>query len=320
MRTEYICLEIPTPFPIGPVNAYLVKRRGEAILFDTGPRIDEAYDALLARLREHGLAPGDLTAIVATHGHLDHVGNLARLRRDAPRVPTYAHPMVVERLQRHDDDADNTHAYFYTLMIEFGVPQETAGEIAQRREGIKSLSEAVVIEHAIDDGAEVLGFRAYHVPGHSPTDTLFVDEATREAIAGDHVLTVVNPNPLLRRPDPGQPRGRSLVEYQRSLRRTRALGLATLYPGHGAPIEDPRAAIDSILARHEKRCASLMEALAQQSPASPYELVRIVYPQLATYYTDLGISSVVGHLELLHEAGSVRLDHSDGKLLAHAAH
>ncbi len=318
MPADIIRIEIPTPFPIGSVNAFLVRRGDEHILFDTGPRIDEAYEALLTNLREHGLEPPDLAAIVATHGHLDHVGNMGQLRRDAPRVPTYAHPMVIERLQRHDDEADDTHAYFFTLMLEFGVPQDIAEDIAQRREGIKSMSEAVQIEHPVEDEAEVLGFRAYHVPGHSPTDTLFVDVDSNEAIAGDHVLTVVNPNPLLRRPDPGQPRGRSLVEYQHSLRRTRALGLAKMHPGHGGVIENPIEAIDWILGRHAKRCASLVDALAGGAPATPYDLVRKVYPDLAAYWTDLGISSVVGHLELLEEQGKVRFQHADGTLLAYA--
>lgn len=310
-------LEIPTPFPIGPVNCFLL--RGErVVLFDCGPRTDEAWDALVAALKEHGLAPGDVDTVVITHGHLDHVGNLKRFL-DASGADAYAHPLAAARLKRHEEDRAEARQWVYDIMIELGAPEEISQAVADRRDNIRGFSEVVDIPHTIHDDTTVLGFRALHVPGHSPSDTLFVNEEAGEAIGGDHVLTVTNPNPLIRRPEPGQEREKSLVEYQASLRRTRALGLKRLWPGHGGVLEDPAAAIDAILSRHERRCRRLLAALNEHGPASPFDLVQRLHPRLDVYYTDLGLSSVLGHLEVLEAQGEAVLTHDDGIMTAAAA-
>jgi len=38
-------LEFPTPFPVGPVNVYLIEGR-EPALIDTGPNTSEAWESL----------------------------------------------------------------------------------------------------------------------------------------------------------------------------------------------------------------------------------------------------------------------------------
>lgn len=49
------------------------------ILVDTGGPWDR--DFLLLSLKERGLGPGDIHAVVGTHGHSDHVGNLSLFPR-----------------------------------------------------------------------------------------------------------------------------------------------------------------------------------------------------------------------------------------------
>lgn len=307
-------IEVPTPFPIGPVNCFLLLRE-QVVLFDTGPRTDEAWEQLVAGLAAHGVSPRDVDTVVITHGHLDHVGNLARFL-DASGAEAYAHPLAVARLKRHEDDRTEARQFVYDIMIELGAPEEISQAVADRRDSIRAFSEVVMIEHEIADDSIVVGLRALHVPGHSPSDSIFVDKAAKTAIGGDHVLTVTNPNPLIRRPEAGQAREKSLVEYQASLRRTRALGLDRLWPGHGGCIEDPAAAIDAILARHERRCRRLRAAIADHGPATPFDLVQRLHPRLDVYYTDLGLSSVLGHLEVLEARGEVSLQHEDGTMVA----
>src|SRR5690606_2518430 len=53
----------------------LVGERGEAVLLDAG-LIGEQWQ-IRWRLRRLGLGPENVKAILLTHGHLDHVGNLA---------------------------------------------------------------------------------------------------------------------------------------------------------------------------------------------------------------------------------------------------
>ena len=61
------------------VNCYLLETPSGFILIDTGlpkRRVD-----LVRELETAGCNPGDLKLIIITHGHLDHNGNTAYLRK-----------------------------------------------------------------------------------------------------------------------------------------------------------------------------------------------------------------------------------------------
>src|SRR5690606_32137642 len=118
-------------------------------------------------------------------------------------------------------------------------------------------------------------------------DVLFVHDERRFAFTGDHILKGVNPNPLLRRPPPGRPRPKALVDYLDSLRRTRALDLDVCYPGHGEPITNMREAVDALLARNESRLERVFSALSER-PMTPYEVCRKLYPKLEVSQLILG--------------------------------
>ena len=60
-----------------------------AVLLDTG--LIGERGQIRRRLRRLGLGPRDVCAILLTHGHLDHAGNLAWAKAWTG-APIYAHP------------------------------------------------------------------------------------------------------------------------------------------------------------------------------------------------------------------------------------
>lgn len=76
-------------FPVGPfqANAYIVvdDASGRAAIVDPGAD----GDALAAHMQAMGVT---LDAIWVTHGHLDHVGGIAGIRRSFPDAPIWLHP------------------------------------------------------------------------------------------------------------------------------------------------------------------------------------------------------------------------------------
>lgn len=304
-------IPIPTPFIVGPVNVFLY--RGEKLtLIDTGPKTDEATAALEAALATAGLRVEDIERIILTHHHIDHCGMLQELV-NRTGAETWAHPDVVmqSRLGDGEDGDQSRKKYYYGLMAELGVPEEEAERAMLLWDAYKHLIDHFDIDHPLPDGAHIDGFDVYHVPGHSSTDTLFVHREGGFSIVGDHILESINPNPLLRRPNPGQTRGKALVEYRQSLRRSRSLPLGTAYPGHGAPIEAPGPVIDKLLAQHDRRNERILSQLTQEGTTA-YQLARQLYPELEMPHLYLGLSVAAGQLEVLELEGKVRLEPRDG--------
>lgn len=82
--------------PVGPmgVNCYMLRDDmiRQALLIDPGAE----GSRLASVLREEGL---ELSAILLTHGHFDHIGAVDHLLREFPGIPVYVHPLDVPMLR-----------------------------------------------------------------------------------------------------------------------------------------------------------------------------------------------------------------------------
>lgn len=71
------------------VNLYIVEDGGRIMLVDAG--LPAMWKMTVAAIRGLGRSPRDITALVLTHAHFDHLGFAARLQHDLD-VPIYCHP------------------------------------------------------------------------------------------------------------------------------------------------------------------------------------------------------------------------------------
>lgn len=304
-------MPLPTPFPVGPINAFLFKN-DPVTLVDTGLNTEKTYTELTARLKNEGLVFSDIDIIIVTHGHRDHMGLLGRLLEET-KAKAYGHPLVNKLGHPNDDDIPKRKKFFLGILSEFGVPEETIEQANSLYDRFQRFSEPFNLDYLVEEGRKTLDFDTYFVPGHSPSDTLFVDENRGLTIVGDHILTNTNPNPLLRRPEEGEKRAKSLVEYQTSLRKSRELNLGVCLPGHGDPFTDHVAVIDRILDKHARR-SELVKKFVRDGKRTPYAISRKLFPDLPAPHLHLGLSVSVGHLEVLEECGLLSSTHENGVL------
>src|SRR5579871_83386 len=188
---------IPLPLPhIGSVNTWLL--RGEPLtLIDTGPRSDAALDALERGLRAHGFAVSDIELVIGTHHHHDHVGLAAAIqRRSGARVAVIE--AAADYAESYLDNVARDRRFALELMAAHGVPEELFAPVEALWEYIGATAEAFDADLRLrEDDVIRAGDRDLRVlarPGHSRTDTMFVDTAARIAFVGDHLLARISPN------------------------------------------------------------------------------------------------------------------------------
>ena len=87
---QIIPLAIPTPFYVGDVNVYLIKK-DPLTLIDVGPKTDHAYRTLVENLGREGIRLSDIRRIVLTHAHEDHCGLAKRVRDEAKDAEILVH-------------------------------------------------------------------------------------------------------------------------------------------------------------------------------------------------------------------------------------
>jgi glyoxylase-like metal-dependent hydrolase (beta-lactamase superfamily II) len=302
-----VAIALPLPH-VGSVNAWLL--RGDPLtLIDTGPLGDAALTALEAGLRREGLRVEDVELVLATHHHLDHVGLAATIkRRSAATVAVL--DRTADYVAGYAAQVEADRRFARALMTHHGVPEQLVADTDELWDYIRAGSEDFAADVRLADGDRVrAGGRTLRVvarPGHSTTDTVFVDERDAVAFVGDHLLATISSNTEICAPERAQDgRARSRLRYLESLERTRAMPLARLLTGHGAPVTEHRRLVQARLRDHRRRCERIL-AVLDDGPRTAFEVAGGLWPQrTVTQQTLLVVWEVIGHLELLLAAGAV---------------
>lgn len=218
----------------GVVNFYLVTDDADGLaVVDAGwPR---SLDAIHSAIAAIGRTPGDLDAILITHGHPDHVGVAEALRRETG-ASVFAHSREVKRV-RGKGPGSSPVRLVPALMTQVWRPTAAAfiGEATVKGfltpTWVEEVQEFEIGEQLDVPGKPTVISTAGHTPGH----VSFHFESSGAMISGDAICTrdpvtgrtgprlahdVVNEDPDMTR---------------RSLDELGSVGADVLLPGHGDP-------------------------------------------------------------------------------------
>ncbi len=301
-------LRIPTPFQVGRVNCYLIED-APLTLIDSGPNSGKALVELERQLDALGHRLEEVELLIITHQHIDHLG-LADIVAQRSGAEVAAIDVVVPFVENFGDDAARDDEEAAALMRRHGISEEVVSALRQVTGSFRAWGSKTKVTRPLHDG-ELLELRdraleVQHRPGHSPSDTVFWDAERRILIAADHLIKHISSNPLISRPlDGSAERTQALVTYLESLKKTRELPAEIVLSGHGEPITDHAALIDSRFAMHQRRAERLYRLIAEQ-PRTGHELAQALWGDVAVTQAFLTLSEVIGHVDLLVNAGHVR--------------
>ena len=130
----------------GFVSAYLLQRGNEVAIVDTGTGTTEEFETGLASL---GAQWSNVSDVILTHSHGDHIGGLGAVIENAPSARTYAGVGDLDAIAEGGFDAD-----------------------------------ALI---GVGDGDDVFGLEVIATPGHTPGHIAVFDAASGLLVAGDAI-------------------------------------------------------------------------------------------------------------------------------------
>lgn len=304
---EPVRLLVPTQLPVANTNVYLL-RGEETVLVDTGPHHPDSWDYLVRKLKDEGVATEDVDRILITHGHVDHYGQAGDLA-EASGAEVWVPERDRDNIADFDRVMEERHAQYREVFLKTGLPEATIDLVGEFFAYLKTLGRPTPVHGTFRDG-DVLRFGEWelevlHTPGHSPGASCFLADGT--LFAGDTVLKHITPNAAFGGAD-GVSVG--MGDYLESLDRLTQLDVDRVLPGHGPPLDGVEEFVANYRALYRRRRATILQLLEADRTAS--DLVIQLFGTLPIEEVFLGLTEVLGHLEILEREGLVDAEERDG--------
>jgi hydroxyacylglutathione hydrolase len=193
-------------------HVYLINGGNELALIDVGAGM--GAEAILENVRGDGLDPSRIRHLILTHGHGDHAGGTARMRRLLQEPAVYASGVIADSLRNGDEAAVSVDV----------------AKLAGIYPGDYRL-EPFPVDHELEEGATVqvgdLRLGVLDTPGHADghLSLLLEQGADRMLFAGDVIF--FGGKILLQNIHDCR-----LDAQIRSLRKLREMAITALLPGH----------------------------------------------------------------------------------------
>ena len=289
-------LKVPIPNnPLGNTNSYLLKSDDGYLIIDPGMNNDAAFEALKKELDAIGVAIEEITRILATHGHPDHIGLAGRLKKLSNATLT-AH-QVAQDMQFMGQNRQGRGEQIEKWLTMNGVPkpdpadfqrspggqgrggppgggppmggpQAGGGQMGGPQGGPQAGGPRPpnfpepTIPDVVLQGGETINFGSFNLevfftPGHDPGHICLYERAHKILFSGDHVLPVITPSVGLQTDSTLNPLG----NFINSLNSVKHLDVTLVLPGHEQTFTNLRGRVEEILAHHHHRDAEIMATL-----------------------------------------------------------
>lgn len=301
-------IALPLPFALKSINVYLVRLSEGYLLVDCGMDTEECFEAIWLAIAERGVAWRDISQILLTHVHPDHMGLAPRLLK-----------LTGAELLLHEEDAlfleqlaesEQYRKWAGQVLRRAGVAEELIAKIEagahEIHKNFRPLRPDVTLRGGETIGASMEQLQVLWTPGHSPGHVCLYGPKHRVLFSGDQILEQISPN------IGWHPERDPLNEYLESLRDLTKLEIDLILPSHGAPFSGHREWIQRVIQHHEERCGRIL-ALLGGGPRTAATLVDELWERtLEPFHYRFAVFEVLAHLEYLARQARITRRASNG--------
>ena len=268
-------IDFDIEWPPKHAAAYLLEEPAP-ILIDAGDPQERAEATIREGLATRGYDLADIEAVVVTHPHSDHIGQVPLLREAG--ATAYAARPVLEQLER--DPADlaagvreiGRSAGYRGEAIEREIERATSS--LERNRDL--LASEATIPFAFGESVTVAGreFEPIHTPGHQVHHASLATDLDGERVlfSGDALIEPFRPGAINVGIDYGA--YDAVDDFHRAIDRLEGQAVDRVFPGHGPVFTDYASAIENTRSKLESLTGETLEAVTAVGPATPLEITR----------------------------------------------
>ncbi len=303
MKNIPIRIELPTIYGMKTVNSFLFKEP-EPILIDCGENTPESWDALTKGLADNGLTIADIKKVYVTHTHTDHVGMAGRIAKEGGAEIWVSEKSIDYVLNPESYNKgirkltiDTTSKLWGDVSADSPLTK-FAASMSKHKDAWVNIPEHLIKIYNIDDklnfGNE--NWKVIFMPGHSNTQTIYLQEETKKILSADMLLNVT-PTPFYELTGglTGD-RIKGLPIMLQSYEALNNIDFSIAYPGHYETIENPKEIIKQQVAHIHSRKLQCFDFI--KNGTNNY---RELYALMYNRFTFTAITMLVGYLDLLVE-------------------
>jgi glyoxylase-like metal-dependent hydrolase (beta-lactamase superfamily II) len=281
-------IRIPTPFKVGDVNVYVLGQT----LIDTGPATPDAFNVLTRNVDLKSVRK-----ILVTHGHVDHHGLAARIKRISGARVYVCRDDLCAVTDYRNRLTKNLECY-KEFMKKSGVSKKYLLLFSSyywylRKYGKNCEAESFGEKFETEMGS----IEVIPTPGHTPGSCCLLLGKT--LYSGDTLLPGISTNPSINAIFDERC---GLEQYQDSLKRIATLSPKETLPGHGGKIEDHRKRIKEIFSEHEGRKEKIIDSLSRKSQTLK-DVSKKVFGEVPPTEITLALAECYDHLRILEKEG-----------------
>jgi len=327
-------VHVDAEWDLGPTWCYLVHGQ-KTILIDTG-RFGN-FEIFKSQLKAIGRSLSDIDAIIISHGHEDHDGNLPEVLPEAD-AQLWAHQIYRQMILYHTDINDGSPHPEYpgscrSCMMPENFVQKNCNNYHQKRSRL-------TIDFAISDAeaSPIDGLNFIFTPGHS-ADSICIILDDEIIFTGDTILPNITPHPSRAQsfeanrrilPESYQKENTTygLMTYIKSLNKIANLGSsdfqATLtahrlfYGGKFNLIHSTSDRANEIIQFHIDRCHDVLRIISSE-PKNLDQIAKEHFTpsQLAGFGSLMARNELMAHVEVMEQCGDVWWSGEDNDLVQH---
>ncbi|MFE0504970.1 MBL fold metallo-hydrolase [Peribacillus butanolivorans] len=307
---EVFPIIVPASNKLKSYNFFLVKHGNSLTLIDTGLNTDDCWNSLQKTLKNHDFTLTDITRILLTHHHLDHIGLVNRIV-STHSIPVYAHPYAILVLKRNKEYTKMRIEFFRKLYKEMGCGEIGDKQVVNLRNPI-ILGEDKKIHCEIQEitNNQLFGFNILEIPGHAPDQVAFYGKECKWLFAGDLLIENIPSNAFIE-PDYDGIRTKSLVQQKQSLEKCSSLNVELVFSGHGMIIENPVDLLKERIKEIDEKANKYISIIKSGiSTASGIAQLRYKEKYEKQFFNIM--SEIIGYLDYLELQGEINKEMEKG--------